>query len=510
MKDSLKKRYFYKLSTNLAGLGIGALIQAVVPRGLGPKAYGDYNFLTNFFTQIINFFDTGSSMGFYTKASQRPREFKLVSFYFYFSAIVALIVVSFVALVQSMALSGILWPNQYLVYVYMALFLGILIWISNIMTRIADAYGLTVPAEKAKIFQKLFGLVALVILFLGDRLSLVNFFLYNYCILVLFIAVFWLIFKKHGYDMFQNWKITFSEVKRYMAEFYKYSHPFFLFGLIAMIAGVFQRWLLQICAGSVEQGFFGLSYQIGAICFMFTSAMTPLIIREFSIAYDSRDMDVMAGLFRKHVPFLYSVTAFLACFAAINADRIALMMGGGQFRGATLSIGVMAFYPIHQVYGQLSGSVFYAADRTRLYCNIGIIFLLLSLPVTYALIAPRKCFGLEAGALGLACQVVLMQFLTVNVQLYFNAKLLRFSFWKYLFHQLTCVAVFATLAFLSRLIIDCMLNIPGGFIIDFVSCGVLYSTMSLIFIYCAPVLIGADRRALKNFLKDKLSKTALK
>lgn len=501
MKDSLKKRYFYKLSTNLAGLGMGALIQAIVPRGLGPRAYGDYNFLTNFFTQIINFFDTGSSMGFYTKVSQRPREFKLVSFYFYFSAVVSLIVISFVALVQSMALGGILWPNQYLAYVYMALFFGILTWIGSTMASIADAHGLTVPAEKAKIFQRLFALAVLAVLFLAGRLSLMNFFLYNYCILALSMAVFWFIFKKHGYDMSRNWKMTLPEIKRYAEEFYKYSHPFFLFGLIAMIAGVFQRWLLQICAGSVEQAFFGLSYQIGAICFMFTSAMAPLIMREFSIAYDNRDMDVMTGLFRRHIPLLYSVTAFLACFAAMNADRIALMMGGGQFKGATLAIGVMAFYPMHQVYGQLSGSVFYAADRTRLYCNIGIIFLLLSLPVTYALIAPRRCFGLEAGALGLACQVVLMQFLTVNVQLYFNAKLLKFSFWRYLSHQVACVAVFAALAFLSRLITGRILNVPGGDIIDLVSCGALYSAMAFIFIYCAPVLIGADRSTLKNFLK---------
>ncbi|OGW84139.1 MAG: hypothetical protein A2987_00270 [Omnitrophica bacterium RIFCSPLOWO2_01_FULL_45_10] len=491
-EDSLKERYFYKLSTNLAGLGIGAFIQAIIPRGLGPKTFGDFNFLITFFTQIINFFDMGSSTGFYAKVSHRPREFKLISFYFCFSAVAALIIISFVTLAQLMGLRNVLWPGQPLIYLYLALLLAVFVWISDIMAKIADAYGLTVPAEKAKIFQKLCALAALIVLFLCNKLSLIIFFLYNYCILALLVVMFWRIFKKNGYDVLRDWKITISEIKKYTAEFYAYSHPFFLFGLIAMIAGLLQRWLLQVFAGSVEQGFFGLSYQIGAISFMFTSAMTLLIMREFSIAYNNKDINLMARLFRKHVPLLYAITALIACFMAANADRITIMMGGGQFKGAVLAVGVMAFYPIHQVYGQLSGSVFYAADRTRLYCNIGILFFLLSIPITYLLIAPRKCFGLEAGALGLACQVVLIQFLAVNVQLYFNSRLLKFSFRKYLLHQLACVAVFFTIAIFSRLTTDRIL-IVSGVAVRFLLCGILYLIIAFIFIYLIPGVIGAKR-----------------
>ena len=43
-EDSLKKRYLYKLGTKFIGFPIGLITAAIIPRGLGLRAYGDYNF----------------------------------------------------------------------------------------------------------------------------------------------------------------------------------------------------------------------------------------------------------------------------------------------------------------------------------------------------------------------------------------------------------------------------------------------------------------------------------
>ena len=82
-EDSLNKRYAYSLFANIVGLGAGMIAAMVIPRGLGPAAYGNFSFLTNFFQQLIGFLGLGTPNAFYTKLSQRPDEHKLISFYLY-------------------------------------------------------------------------------------------------------------------------------------------------------------------------------------------------------------------------------------------------------------------------------------------------------------------------------------------------------------------------------------------------------------------------------------------
>lgn len=439
-EDSLKKRYIFKLFANIFGLIIGLATQAIIPRGLGPVAYGDFNFLTNFFQQLFGFLDMGTSTCFYTKLSQRQNDSGLVSFYLYFSGIISVVVLAFVAGTQACSLSSKVWPDQKMFYVYLAVFLGILTWFSGfVFNRMVDAYGLTVSSEIARMAQKVFGLLLILLLFFSNQLNLTSFFFFNYITMIFLSIAIILIFERKGCSITQSLWLSMSELKKYVDEFYRYSHPLFLFSVVVLIVGILDRWLLQYFSGSSEQGFYGLSYMIGSACFVFTGAMTPLLWREFSIAYEKKDFDHMSHLFSRYVPLLYSVAATLACFIAIQADKVIYIMGGHQYSGAIWPLIIMAFYPIHQTYGQLNSVVCMAAGQTGLYSNIGIIVMLIGIPVAYFLIAPENKMGLNAGATGLAIKMIVMQIIGVNVQLYFNCQLLKLNFWRYVRHQIFSV-----------------------------------------------------------------------
>jgi O-antigen/teichoic acid export membrane protein len=320
---------------------------------------------------------------------------------------------------------------------------------------------------------------------------------------VLFIAIgvsfVWMV-KRHVASIWTCWKISKDQILAYAKEFYHYSHPLFIYALVGLFCSILDRWLLQAFSGSVQQGFYGLSYQIGAICFLFTSAMTPLITREFSIAYAKQDLTQMAHLFRRFIPLLYGVAAFFSCFIAMQAENVAYIFGGSKFSDAAFAIAVMAFYPIHQTYGQLSGSVFYATGQTRLYRNTGVVFWLIGLPVTYFLLAPADMMGLNAGSTGLAVKMVLIQFVGVNVNLYFISKFLKLSFWKYFTHQIVCIGCLLLLVFFSLKAVG-HLHISSNIVVIFLLTGIIYTISVAGLTYFVPALFGLTRKDIHSLFK---------
>jgi len=503
-KDSLKKRYLFKLLTNFVGFVFNIITQAIIPRGLGPKAYGDFGLLSSFFTQFVGFLDMGSSTCFYTKLSGRQRDFVLVRFYGCFVIIVSIITLAFVFIAHRWNLYHVIWPDQRILYIYLAAIWGILMWIVGVLTMMGDAYGLTVATEKARIIQRALGLVLILLLFILGQIHLAQFFVYHYVILFLLAGAFIYIFERKGYSLNEVWILpSRPQIIKYFKEFYLFSHPLFLVSVFALVTGIFDRWILQVAGGSLQQGFYTLSYQIGAVCFLFTGAMVPLLLREFAITHANNDIGQMAVLVRRYFPALFSISAYFSCFIALQADKVIYIFGGGQYGGALAAVTIMAFYPIHQTYGQLTASLFFATGQTALYRNIGIIFLILGLPLTYFLIAPVDKLGLNAGATGLAIKMVLINVIGVNVQLYFNTKQLNLRFWRYLGHQVLSIICLLVLAVLTTFGTDYLLTLRASLLTNFLVAGLWYSVMVIGLAYFLPAVFGIRRDDI-NMLQARL------
>jgi O-antigen/teichoic acid export membrane protein len=496
--DSLGRRYLYKVLANGVSMLCGVVTQAIAPRALGPAGYGDFSFLSSFFTQVVGFFDSGTSTGFYTKLSQRRDEPRLAAFYAWFMAGVAALVAVGVAAAHLSGLHRLLWPGQGMVYVYMGLLLALLTWLTQVAGQMADAHGLTVSAERGRILQRLAGVALIGLLFWAGRLTLASYFLYNYVAFLLLLGVFWAVLRRQAQALPRSWTVDSTQASAYGSEFYRYASPLFVYSLVVMGEGLFDRWLLQVYGGSIQQGFYGLSYQIGAVCFLFSGAMTTLIMREFSIAHGANDLVRMAGLFRRHIPLLYSVTAYISCFVAVNAEKIALLMGGGRFQGATLPVFIMALFPIHQTYGQLVSAVYFATAETRLYRNLGVGIALASLPISYFLIAPPAQFGLGAGAVGLALKMLVVNVIGVNLQLYYISKKLRLTFWRYAGHQVLSGTVLLALAGAVTLFGERLAWPP---LAAFLASGAAYTACAAALVWRFPVLFGLHRQDISTALR---------
>lgn len=118
--DSLRKRYLYKVLASIFGLISNLVIYSIVPRVLGPAAYGNFNFLSHFFSQLVEILDGRSSVGALVKASQRPNDKGLVVSYFYYMVAVSGLLFLAIGLCDVLQVHAWLWPDQDLTNVYLA------------------------------------------------------------------------------------------------------------------------------------------------------------------------------------------------------------------------------------------------------------------------------------------------------------------------------------------------------------------------------------------------------
>jgi len=487
-ENSLKKRYSIKLFANIISGIIGAILVAIVPKALGPVAYGQFVYLQDFFMKAIGFLDMGSSIAFFTKLSANQNRKELIIFYFIYSLIVLVLILLFAFLIKTFGYTEKFLPNIPHQYIYMGLFLGFFTWVTQIFIKISDAYALTVSVELIKIGHKIVSLLLLLWFVYFTAFDLHNYFYFQYIALSSFLLIIiWLFIKK---DIFKNILNSQFSILNLTQEFIEYCHPLLAYSILALFVGFLDIWMLQKFGGSTQTGFYGLAYSFASMCFLFTSAMTPIITREFSKSYAQNDLKEMRKLFYRYIPMLYSISAYFAIFISFQSENVLMIFTDENFKDTYLVLVVMAFYPIHQTYGQLSASIFYATGQTKLMRNISFFTQPLGAIVSFLLI-----YLLGLGAIGLAWKMILLQFIGVNIQLYFNSKFLNFDLKYFLLHQFYAILFFIVMAFISSEII-----IVSSPILSFLLSGLLYTFLVIIFTYIFPQVFSLKRNEINNIL----------
>ena len=449
--DSLKKRFIVKLGSNIASIPLYLAMEAILPRALGPEGYGNFSFVTAFFQQVTGFLDMGSSTCFYTVQSRRQDDFGLVAFYSRICLLILLLCLLLaLAILYLPGAGAMLMPG---VPAYLALwgaFLAFLYWYFRVARGMTDALGLTTSSELIRTVLNLVAMALLVGLYCAGLLDMTLLFCHQYTLYILScLGFFWCL--RRAWPGF-SFRLSKEQSRAYGKEFSAYCFPLFTLALFSVLFLAGERWLLQYFDGSTAQGFFSLSQKIGMACFMFTIAMTPLIMREFSLAHAQKDVKRMAALFDKHGPMLYTVAAYFSCFAVVEAEAVVRILGGEKFAEAVLPVQIMAFYPMHQSYGQVTASIFYATGDTKALRNNSAAALFVGIIAAWFMLAPASMLGLNLGAVGLAIKTVGVQFLFVNILLMLARKVMPLNFWGNLAHQLFCPLVFIAGALLGGLI----------------------------------------------------------
>lgn len=497
-EDSFLKKYISKLLAQIFMLVLGFVSVGIIPRALGSKQYGDVKFLQDFFQKVLRFLDIGSSTHYYNKLSRNKDNHSLTSFYLRIVVAIFAILLLFIFIAGSTGLYKQVWPGQKISLVFVVGIWGLFSFLNDVVYKIMDAHGLTVASEKIKIASRAFAVILIVVLFITNNLTPVIYLLCELFSFILVILINLLKVSSTEAGFFKNsWRLSKNQNKEYKKSFINYSSPLLLLSVIVLLVGVIERWFLQKFSGSMEQGYFGLSQRLSQISSLFTLSIVPLLLREFSIAFGKKNYSLIGKLFSRYIPMLYSLAVYFSSFVAVNSRFLLKIIGGEEFSSAMIPVIIMAYFPAHQTYGQLSGSVFLVTENTKIYRNIGIFSMGFNLLLSYFLIAPSEIYGLGLGAIGLAISMVVSQIVSVNVQLYYNSKLLKLKFYKYFLHQFIVIIIFSSLAWFITFFTHKLNMLP---ILSFLSAGVIYSIVIIITIMLFPKLIGLSSSELKDFI----------
>ncbi len=498
----LASRYFFKLLANIASVPVYLIMEALLPRALGPIMYGNYNFATTVFTQLLGFLDMGTSTCFYNALSRRQNEVSLIRFY-----LGICLVLFCVAMCVGLFM---LWPTAGTIFLPdippwlapLAALFAYLTWIGRVLRSTNDAIGATIHSEIIRTVVSLACVFLLVLLFLSDTLTIWTLFLQQYLMLAMTAIGFWYVTRANYRErnIALTTKLSKNDIKTYSSEFWSYSHPLFVQALLSFLMLSAERWLLQLFNGSAEQGFFALSQKVSMACFLFVSAMTPLIMRELSIAWGQKDTETMGRLLTRFSPILFFISAYFSCFTVAEAETLVDLFGGAQFAAAILPVQIMALYPLHQALGQLAGSVFHATGRTHILRNMTIAECFYGSLATWLLVAPPSFMGLGLGATGLALKTVCVQFITVNAYLWIATRFIPFSFWKNLGYQFLATAILLCSAAAAREMTSFFPLGESFSLLRFLASGLLYTFVTILLVLVFPQIMGLRHGELKEKL----------
>ena len=511
VESSLGKRFLTKLASNGVKIVCSFATLGLIPRALGVEAYGDFGFLTIFFNRVFKLLKMGTSTAYFVKISKDATNKVIVGFYFYYMMILSVLIFSSVYLTVNSDFKQLIFLGQKSLFIFAACSVGFLQFFLEFLNNTNDAYGYTIQNEVRTICVAVLNAVVLALMFLTDNITLGNIFILNALIIIISIVLGHSVLRINRVNVYERLNLKKQEIYDSVVEFYTYSNPLVINGIVTFVAIMLDRWLLQRFHGSTEQGYYTLALQISAAIMLFSNSMSSLLLREMSQkAKGNKLNNELKEIFVKYNSFFFFIAAFFSVFISLNSEFIARAIGGDGFEGATYAVAALALYPIHHAYSMSVANLLLATQGPKVLRNVVLLTLLPGMLLSFFIMMPEDRGGLNYGALGVAVKTIFVQFVAVTIYLWLVSKSISISFSKYMLNQILIVVVIFFIAKLSQELSMVLLNV--SIFIKFILSIVLYLFLTLTTVRYFPNLIGISKTDLNNFfieLKIKCNKIIL-
>jgi O-antigen/teichoic acid export membrane protein len=432
----------------------------LIARAFSPSGYGDLMFLIGSFSAIRILLDMGSSSAFFTFLSQRARGMR---FYVSYTVWMA------VQFILSVATIWFFLPNEWLdaiwlghdrnvvVLAFVAVFMQQQLW--QAIVQIGESMRKTVLIQLLNLSVALVYLVVIMVLLIFNRLSIemvltVLIVEYIAAILVAAKLLQWNRIEAEGLEE------SLGEIVR---NYWTYCRPMLMLAIVGFAYEFANKWILQKYGGAAQQGYFQIANQFAAVSLLATSSILNVFWKEIAHAWELGDRARVERLYRKVSRGLVMLGAGISGMLVPWSEQIVGVILGSAYSDAWPVLALMLMYPIHQSMGQIGGAMLLASGQTGRYMYVSVAVMMVSIPLTFLVLAPADGMplsGLGAGAVGMACLMVTVGIVSVNIQAWVIARSGGWEFdWTF---QLVGIGMMVGLGYLVKTVVSQVWDLNAG------------------------------------------------
>jgi O-antigen/teichoic acid export membrane protein len=515
---SLSIRYISKLATNLAGAILGMVTIWILPQTMGASNYGKIEYILSNFQVILSAISLNIPLAYFNFVS-RKTSLEAISaatgVICFISLAAAGLFAVWITASWAFGYNKIFWPEIPPWLLASGLIVATLLNLLQLLSYLGDGVGFTVELELLKMGYSLFMTFFCVGAFYLHLLNSEGYIAIRIFWAIVIIGVLAAVFRRKGLlsflSIFKPKNLLSVESREFLKSAIHYAKPLIPYSLLGAAVEYFDRWFLQLVSGAANQGTYSLAFRLSSIAILFSTSITPVLTREFAQAFERNDLQRQRSLFER-IRILLFISTMISVFLAVEADTIVATLSYSHFPNIVFAISIMAFYPIHQTVGQLTGAFFYGKGETRLYSKVCVVFMIMGFAVSYLVIAPASYIlpGLDLGALGLSIKNVAMNVLVTNVLLYYATRILSTSYRQWLMTQSSMIIVMLVTAMMGKFAVDFLLGslpmnsldfkatTPGA--IHLCLSGLIFGLASGAIVLVFPGFVGCTREEISKIL----------
>jgi len=493
--NAIPFRFAITLAANIVKMGTMFATGLIIARALGVNDYGSYSFLVTTCTALCTLVDMGGNYSFFTFASQRRQSKYFFIGYFSWQLLQMILVAVGVYLLLPDSIISSIWVGEERVVIVLA-FLGVYLrqqmWTA--MVKVTEAERANHCGQIANIIIAVIHLVVISLMAYFQWLTIELLFVILIGEYVTSLLIMWFSVKRNLISGTAE-EAEKKNIIQWFKDYLNYCKPLIGLAVISFVYMFWGRWVLQKYGGATEQAYLSIGIQLSMLSRALTTSMMPVIWKELAEEYTKGNEERMHNLFDMSTKLLFFSAITISWLLIPWSHEILEIALGSDFAKGDVVLMIMLLYPIPASLGSMLDTILLATERTGLHSLFGILVMLISIPLSYFMVASKESLipGLGLGALGIAIEQVGLQIVAVNLFLYYLHKKKIISYkWK---HQLVLIICVPMMALMAKEITNMLSNV---LIINVFVMAAAYMASIAIIMWKGPNITGVTHKQLKS------------